>query len=243
MSYILGSEDSKDNNNYSAQIKKYQCKFDSKLSSFILEDKKYNDSKKKGSLSLPRKENIELQKEIKAIYQNKSEVNNSLISKNVQSDQKKMDSFVITGDFIPNDSSNFSLNLKNFYFVQESENKDSTDFVNTLKNEADNKIKIYQEQLKLLSKNSEEEDQEESEEIESDELSGLKEENSSVINSSYSDPIHHSIKPQNTKEVSKRNELSSKNVQKVSNKMVQQNDNNNNDLNSSINKKKIQKKK
>ena len=243
ISYILGNDGSKDNNNYSAKIKKYQCKFDSKLSSFILEDKKYNDSKKMESLRLPRKENIELQKEIKAIYQNKSEVNNSVISKNLQSDQIKMDNFVITGDFIPNDSSNFSLNLNNFYFVQESENKDSTGFINTLKDEADNKIKIYQEQLKLLSKNSEEEDQEESEEIESDELSELKEENSSVVNSSYS------IKPQKSKAESKRNELSSKNIQKVSNKMVQQNDNNNtnntnnnDDLNSTINKKRIQNK-
>ena len=237
MSYILENDISNDNNNFFVKLRKYQCKFDSKISSIISEE--VHDLKKNSSLRINKNDNNEVKKDIKTIHQNKKEVNYSLISKTLPFDFNKVDNFVITGDFVPNDTSNFVLDLEKFYFVQHFENKETHDFINILKNEANNKIKIQQEQLNLLLKDSREES-EESEELESEENSEMQDD-SSYANSSNLEPIKYNIKkPRKSLADSEKNELSKKNVPKVSNKIVQQYENiNNNDLNSNINKKKL----
>ena len=113
--------------------------------------------KKKGSLKINKKENNEINKELKAFNKNKNEVNNSLKPKKLPLNLNKMDYFIITGDYVPNDTSNFVFNLEKNYFVQHSENKEANDFINALKNEANIKIKKQQEQLNLILYDSKEE--------------------------------------------------------------------------------------
>jgi hypothetical protein len=59
---------------------------------------------------------------------------------------------VITGDFVPNFTIHFSINLKNLTFVKVKENEQSINYVEILKKEANNKIRILQEKLKYLTK-------------------------------------------------------------------------------------------
>ena len=52
MSYLLENNESNDYNNSLVKKRKYQCKFDSKISNTNPEDKNHHDSKKMGSLKI-----------------------------------------------------------------------------------------------------------------------------------------------------------------------------------------------
>ena len=188
MSYDFINPEINDKNNYLIKLKKYKCIFMQKNN--ILRDEKFyffsdlndknsennsliikspenniNKIRKKSSLEHSRK--VSFQKEENKQTNNTS----SLISKkiediNINELLDEENGISISDDYIPEYKSYFTIDLNNMYFIQVNADNKNNEYLDILKNEATEKIKEYQEQLKLISKDSE---SNESEEIESEE--------------------------------------------------------------------------
>lgn len=164
ISFLLENNESNNKSNY---LKKYQCKIKSIDSINADIDNNNKNECKSFIINLPSfNKNNEINKSRKKSYDNflkhiykdnqvDSTLNNySLISNNVKFNINNIDSDnseVITGEYIPKFSSHFAIDLKNFYFVNLNASDNPINYLEILKNEADEKIKEYQEQLEKLS--------------------------------------------------------------------------------------------
>ena len=259
ISYTLTNNESNDDKNYLLKVKKYHCIFDEKdlspiddskyliakkvntYSSFIINTKKMKEKNDINKI-IKRVRKKSLDKNLKVTISDGSD-NYSLISNNIVFDINKTDNFVVTGDFIPDYSSHFLLDLNNFSFLQLKKNDETINYLDILKKEADDKIKDYHNQLNLLSKESKI-SSEESEEIESEEISSeeIDKNVDSSEDSSFENSLNENLKPQNSITNSDKKDLSSKVLQKYSSRAVQNNSGNNSNFNGNAVTKRIQKK-
>ena len=192
------------------KVKKYRCLFDSNEAnknkeSTILRNKINQNQMFQSLIMYPsnmrinnfmkkqRKKSIDKNSKVSFKEEEDYLLNNYSTLKAKNWDTKIDDnSNIITGDFVPNFTIHFSINLKNLTFVKVKENEQSINYIEILKKEAYNKIRILQEKLKYLSKKTKSNKYSyDSEEYESDEFS---EENSLDIkkNSSYFHSNSHS---------------------------------------------------
>ena len=260
MSYILDNEEYKDNNNYSTKLKKYQCEFKSKeketkilkpnvFNSLIVKPSEIKEKDKKEINKYRKKERKQSDKTKKVTFidiEDNNPINNSSLSSinDIYDNNKQYsigdNSMLITGDFIPTYSSHFLIDIKNLSFIEVTKTDDKKEYLDILKKEANDKIKIYQEQLQLS--NNSEESIDESEEYETVEyLSEHSNVDSSNVNSSINES--NDIKMKKTKnflEISKKS--AHEIISKKSKKSFQNNDENNIGINNMVSSKKIQKK-
>ena len=194
------------------KVKKYQCLFDSNESNNYTHAKnlrnKINQNQMFQSLIMypsnirinnlrkkERKKSIDKNSKVSFKEEEDYLLNNYSTLKAKNWDTKIDDnSNIITGDFVPNFTIHFSINLKNLTFVKIRENEQPINYVEILKKESNNKIRIYQEKLKYLTKKTKTKKYTyESEEFESDEISGEESSNLKKSSSDYnSDPHSHS---------------------------------------------------
>ena len=227
------------------KLKKYQCRFKPKGSTNI-DEEKFSSGKNQlfGSfvIKYPEKNFFKKNGHRKSLDKNpsistkeKKLLNDySLMLKNNESnklyDSDNEDSSMIDGNFIPEYTSNFSLNLKNLSFHKIKEKKKDLKYVELLKQEAEKKINTYQEQLKTLC-NSSKSSQEESEERESNELSSSSLKMNSLLNkdssnNSNSNSLNDNKKEQNLINNDKK-EINKTNLSSVRNKIEKDSSNNN----------------
>ena len=180
ISYTLENNETK--NNYLPKLKKYKCKFKIKDEDLLDYSNEINTSNAFNTLIIKpsKEEDIKQDKEInknrKKIKKGTLEqkVNFQQIDKNQGEDFNLIELFkeeseiTLSDDFIPKYESHFTIDLTNLSFIQVNAKEKKFEYLDILKNEAQNKIKIYQEKLKLLSKDSESSNYE-TEELESDE--------------------------------------------------------------------------
>ena len=224
MSYILDNNNINNdkNNKLLTKLKKYQCVFKSKevdeynkyqlkkgskFTSLIVNASKKRDKDRKEISQYRKKERKKsLDKKSKVGFKVEDRLNHiknsHLSSKNnlfENDNYTNSDNFILTDNFIPDYSSYFLIDLKKSSFIPEIEIDKQKEFVEILKGEADNKIKIYEEQLKILGKDSEYSSNE-SEEYEN-ESDFFTDNSKSKLNSSesFSNSLYESIRPKNTK--------------------------------------------
>ena len=202
INYVLEKNEMNDSSNSNLiQIKKYQCQFKSKdyLEANTPKNISINNHNQMfNSLVIkPNKNDINYNKVIRKKERKKSQGKSSKVvfkdkennfenkyslitnsNNNIQDFNKNQD--VVDGNYVPKFESYFCLDIKNQSFVKKNAN-DESNYLETLRKEANNKKKIYDDQLKLLSK---EEETEESEENESDDESS--EDSESKLESSIS---------------------------------------------------------
>ena len=198
------------------KVKKYRCLFDSNEAknnnnATILRNKINQNQMFQSLIMYPsnirinnfrkkeRKKSIEKNSKVSFKEEEDYLLNNYSTLKANNWDTKIDDnSNVITGDFVPNFTIHFSINLKNLTFVKVKENEQSINYVEILKKEANNKIRILQEKLKYLTKKTKSNKYTyDSEEYESDELSEV---NSSELKKSSSNSDSHSLIDNDNKE-------------------------------------------
>ena len=193
--YTLQKNDVNNNKTNLIQIKKFQCEFRSPDS---INEKEGNNSKtlkgynmfsslivrssKTDFKNLRKKEKKKsLDKYPKVSFKEKGnqivKVNPLIAAKNNILEFRENDN-LITGDYVPKFTSYFSLDLKNLSFIKINETDEQPNYLDILKKEAEEKKKVYDEKLKLLSKDSETSSNE-SDEFESEEDTS---ENISIIN-------------------------------------------------------------
>ena len=213
--------------------------------SFVIKYPKNNFFKKNGHRkSLDKNPSIS-QKEKKLLNDYSLMLKNNDSNKLYDSDNE--DSSMIDENFIPEYTSNFSLNLKNLSFHKIKKKKDLK-YVEILKQEAENKINAYQEQLKILCK-SPKSSQEESEERESNESSSssLKINSNILLNTDSSNTSNSNSLNENKKEQTLINtykkETNKTNLSRVINKTEKNSSNNNISLAKDTSSKTLQKKK
>ena len=209
MSCRLEKGDDDDSNKYLPKIKKYQYKFmtimDSEdnlnkfqikkenknlLSSFIIKPPKFKDKENIDINNYRKKERKKsLDKNSKVTFksvEDNNPINNCYYTNKYFSND---DDFIITGEFIPSDSSNFIIDLKNMSFIHVTQNNTKLEYLEILKKEAFDKINAYKKHIELFSKDSEKSNK--SEEYESDDYSDS---NSNMsINSSFTNSLSNSL--------------------------------------------------
>ena len=236
------------------KVKKYQCLFDSNeannnnnatilrnkinqnqmFQSLIMSPSNFrinNFRKKERKKSIDKKSKVSFKEDEDYLLNNYS----TLKAKNWDT---KIDdnSNVITGDFVPNFTIHFSINLNNLTFVKVKENEQPINYVEILKKEANTKIRILQEKLKYLTKKTKSNKYTyDSEEYESDELSG---ENSSNLKKSSSDPHSHSNSHSlidNDTQEKDGNDIIDELVKNKKVQMIKEEEKNNNEINNGNN--------
>ena len=232
INYVLEKNEMNDNSPSNLiQIKKYQCQFKSKdyleenttpknlsinnnnqmFNSLVIKPNKNELSNNKVMRRKERKKSLD--KSSKVAFKN-SENNfmnnyyNMISNNNMQESNGNQD--VVDGNYVPKFESYFCLDIKSQSFVKKYET-DESNYLETLKKEANNKIKVYEDQLKLLSK---EEETSESEENESDDESS--EDSESKIDSS----ISHSHENKKESDEKETNQDSSSKILKKKTKKV-----------------------
>ena len=234
------------------KVKKYQCLFDSKdtnnnINATILKNKINQNQQMFQSLIMYPSSNIRInnfrKKERKKSIDKNSKVsfkeeedflynNYSTLKANNWDTKIDDNSNVITGDFVPNFTIHFSMNLKKLTFVKVKENEQPINYVEILKKEANTKIRILQEKVKYLTKKTRSNKYTyDSEEYESDELSG---ENSSDLEKSSSDS--NSLIDKDKKEKEKDGtDIIDELVKSKKEQMIKEEEEKNNNINNNIN--------
>jgi len=220
INYVIEKNENNDNSTSNLiQIKKYQCQFKSKdyleesatpknlsinnhsqmSNSFVFKSNKNELSNNKIMRKKERKKSQDKSSKVAFKGSENNFMNNyyNMITKsnnNIQEPNENQD--IVDGNYVPKFESFFCLDVKNQSFVKKNLT-DESNYLETLKKEANNKIKVYEDQLKLLSK---EEETSESEENESDEES--EEDSESKMDSSLSHS-HEEKKESDEKETNK----------------------------------------
>ena len=179
MSYVIQKNETigKKNNVTKLKLKKYQCKFKSEDSNNIEETKFSSDKNQLFSSIIdksPKNSNKDIAKNAKHFIKKNFLSSFSLITdkKNLENTFKNYkfnrdnDSLVVTGEYIPEFSCQFTIitSLNNLTYIKIKE-KNNT-FLEQLKNEANKKIKTYQNILNFISKNSSSNESDEFESVE-----------------------------------------------------------------------------
>ena len=173
------------------KLKKYQCKFvnanhikedkfrsgkNQLFSSFIEKSPDINIKNDKSCLRKKTKKRSLEQKSSVSFTENKNLLNiysiirnkNSLKKSNATNDDT--DTVLLSGDFVPEFSCHFSLNLSNLSFIKETNEENKINYLEQLQKEAHEKINKYEKLIKFISRYSKTSSNE-SEENESNELS------------------------------------------------------------------------
>ena len=209
INYIYSKSEIKDINNHMIKLKKYQCTFktkksgnfdinnidikkDNMISSVIISrpnkisKEKKNIRTRRGSLDKIHRVNF------KEENQNNS-MKKSSINKGLNLNEYEIsEEIIITGDYIPEYISHFVIDLKVSSFIKLSKEDKQKNYLDIIQNEANEKIQKYQEKLKLISKNTDDDSISYESEEESDESS-----DSSINNSLYSNIKNQSHKSNN----------------------------------------------
>ena len=232
MSYIIPKSKTKESK--ITNLRKYQCKFkeinnnfeeykfssdkSSMYCSLIVKPNKFNNKNEKMSDKSPKvtfKENEEDKNSsnFSSLIHKKSEINEELLE--IIKPDNKNNTGVITGEFVPQFPTHFSLNVDRMsYFQLYGEDEGSNNYEEYLRKEAFDKIQKCQKLMKKnSSKDSDSSYDEEFEEIESDEfsssdVSNIKKESSS----SYS---HSNSFPQSPKNKNKSHNFEKRKTQKL----------------------------
>ena len=234
MSYIIQKNDTiglKDDI-IQLKLKKYQCKFKTQNQNFMEEtkyssgknqlfssfiEKSYDNNYKSGIINLKRqKRRKSLDKKTISVsfnekksslnslsfIGNKKSVDKALVS--YRFDNNDNDSLIITGDFIPDYTCHFSINLSNktFYKITGKDFGKSKNYLDQIKKEAEDKLNSYQQLIKYIYKNSNTSSNE-SEEYESNDYSSSGKINSnSIFNNNDSSNTNSNSLNENKKEQS-----------------------------------------
>ena len=215
INYVLEKNEMNDNSSSNLiQIKKYQYHFKSKdyieertpknlsinnynqmFNSLVIKPNKNEISNNKAMRKRERKKSLEKSSRVGFKDSEHNFMNNyyNMITKsNMQDGNENPD--IVNGNYVPKFESYFSLDIKTQSFVKKN-GTDESDYLETLEKEAKNKIKVYEDQMKLLSK---EEETSEYEENESDDESS--EDSESGIDSSVSHSLQENKKESGEKE-------------------------------------------
>ena len=251
INYIIEKNETNGNNNNLIQVKKYQCHFKSEDYTSYKDKYKHliTDNQNQIYSSLIVKPNLidfktsDMSKSERKKSMDKTKVsfgdndlmNNYSISVNYNTKQDNSD--YINGNFIPTSSCHFTIDLKNLCFIKKNETDEPSNYLEILKKEAENKKEIYDEQLKLISKDDES-SSDGSEDNESDDFSDNNSNfniYSSITNSDENkkgDIIKNEIKKEEYEE-NKEKELDNIDKNRTK-KNLQENAGENNSLNSSL---------
>ena len=209
MSYIVPNSKKKEGKKNLLNLRKYQCKFkeinnsleeyklDSDKSSMhcslIVKPNKFNNKIDKFNERSPKvsfKENEEDKNSsnFSSLIYKKSEINDDIFE--VIKPNNKNNAGVITGEFVPQFSTHFSINIDRMSYFQLSwEDEDSYNYEEYLRKEAYDKIEECQKLMKKSSSKGSDSSSEEFEEIESGEISSS---NVSNIKKESSNSYSHS---------------------------------------------------
>ena len=184
INYIIEKNETNDINTNLIQIKKYQCHFKSEDYNYYKDKYKHlitdNQSQMYSSLivkpntidfkayDMSKSERKKSMDKAKVSFGDNDVTNNYSISINYNTAKDNVD--YINSDFIPNSSCYFTIDLKNLCFIKKNGTNEPSNYLEILKKEAENKKEIYDEQLKLISKDDES-SSDESEDNESDDFS------------------------------------------------------------------------
>ena len=256
MSFIKEDDNINETDDYLTKIKKYQCKIISESEINIINSSKLEPkhSGKFSSLILKPFKKRDNGSNFRKLEKKKSLDKNSKVNFRVLNEKNSMkkSSFatksssvdngdIITGDFVPQCSSHFLMNLEKLCFMKSNQNDydDDDEYLEILKKEAKDKINLFKEQLKLLSKDSDE-SYDESEEYESDEEPSFY--SFTSMNSSDSNSLYKNL--QKEKKNSFKTEIVNQ-TPKLEKRMINDNKKiieNNNVMNAYLNSKRGQKK-
>ena len=120
---------------------------------------------------------------IHRVYFKEENQNNSMkkssINKGLNLNEYEIsEEIIITGDYIPENISHFVIDLKVSSFIKLSKEDKQKNYLDIIQNEANEKIQKYQEKLKLISKNTDDDRISYESEEESDESSDSSNNNS-----------------------------------------------------------------
>ena len=190
ITFINEKTKSKDKEKNIIKVKKYQYTFINNIknekvnvySSVVLRpQKKDSQGKKEINNNFKKKKSLDKTSKVNFKKMNKKDTSNSysfisnkkdkaLINNLLNEETGDNNSTIITGNYIPENLSHFVIDLKDLSFIQTNVENNQNNYLEILKNEAYEKIREAQNQLKLLSKVTES-SYNESEEGESDEYS------------------------------------------------------------------------
>ena len=182
MSYVIQKYKTNDKKNFITNLKKYQCKFkisesyneqssiyknkNQMFTSLIVKNTKFikNENKNNFFFNKAKTRNLEqkvlfkeeTEEEKNSINSNSFIFNNNELTNILDISQIEIpnDTDTISGEFIPELSSHFSLNVERLSFIKNDEENEEPNYIEYLKKEALNKIKKFQEQFKLFDKSS-----------------------------------------------------------------------------------------